>query len=144
MFADMIQGMEQHLKNAVEHHQKLKRKQERMQTNTRILQAEVDAALQTKLLLEMNLELFRQVEWNLNHPAREATTQVRDFQLPMPPSMTLPIVFHEPPASPAPEPFRKNSRKSPPVRKAAPGKLVAVVHGYSRGQRAFIDNGHRF
>src|SRR5277367_5724164 len=145
-FSQVIAGIEEHLKKAEEHHRKLRRQQDKARTHLARLDADIQTATQTKLLLEMNLQVFRQTEWEAHHPAREAGTQVRDFQLPQPPSMTLPIVFQEPPTSPDAEPQRKNFRSSPAMSRkpAGNGRIVAVVQGYSRCQRAFIDNDHRF
>src|SRR5277367_6807756 len=53
------------------------------------------------LVAELNLQTLRDAEWKANHPQRDRSTQVHEFQLPSPPSMTLPIVVREtPPASP--------------------------------------------
>ena len=148
MIAQVIAGMERHLEKATEHHMKLRKRQERMQTNMVSLETEIQSALQTKLLLEMNLQVFRQTEWEANHPVRELGTQVRDFQLEAPASMTLPIVMMEPPAFPDPEPAPLPRMMAPPV--VAPvarkvggrghGKMVAVVQGYTHSERAFIDS----
>src|SRR5277367_3099567 len=100
MIADVVAGLERHLMKAIEHHQNLRRRQSRMQSQMDRLDAEIQTAQQTKLLIEMNLQAARQAEWELSHPVREAATQVKDFQLAPLPSMTLPIIVQTPPASP--------------------------------------------
>src|SRR5277367_6488604 len=114
MFSQVIAGMESHLMKAIEHHQKLRRRQERMQINAASLEAEIQTALQTKLLLEMNLQVFRQAEWEANHPVRETGMQVREFQLEQYPSMTLPIIVMTPPVSPDPAPRISHPRMMAP------------------------------
>ena len=131
---------------AIEQHQKLRRRQDRLQTMSRSLEAEVQSAHQTKLLIEMNLQVFRQAEWEANHPVRNAPTQVHDFQPQQ--HMTLPVIVLESPASPEykppPHPKRMASPAIAPVpRKVCSrdnGQMVAVVHGYTHQERAFIDS----
>ena len=62
MFSQVIAGMEEHLKKAEEHHRKLRRQQDKARTRLARLDEEVQTAMQTKLLLEMNLQVFRQSE----------------------------------------------------------------------------------
>ena len=133
---------------AIEHHQKLRRRQERMQRNATNLDAEVQMALQSKLLIEMNLQVFRQAEWEANHPVREAGTQVAAFQLEEPPQyIALPVMMSiTPPASPE-DPRLIIPPSVTPAREMGAlsrRKMVAVVHGYSHSQRAFIDNDYKF
>src|SRR5277367_2545227 len=135
MFSQVIAGMEKHLMKAIEHHQKLRKRQERMQMNAASLEEEVQTALQTKVLLEMNLRVFRQAEWEANHPVRESGTQVREFQLEQYPSMTLPIVVMTPPESPDPTPTITPLPRMmappaiAPVARKVDGRMVAVVRG---------------
>src|SRR5277367_6306730 len=142
MFSQVIAGMEKHLMKAIEHHQKLRRRQERMQMNAASLEAEVQTALQTKLLLEMNLQVFRQAEWEVNHPVRETGTQVRDFQLEQPQYMTMPIVVRSPPASPDYVPITMPPPRmmAPPAVAPVARKMVAVVQGYTHREKSFIDS----
>ena len=94
----------------------------------------------------MTLQSLRKLEWCENHPMRDSSTQVREFQLEQPPSMTLPIVFATPPASPELPCVMSPPAIAPVARKLCRrgrgrGRMlpVAAVPGFTRGERAALD-----
>src|SRR5277367_3570211 len=141
MLAAKIEATIAKIEKVTEEYNAMRQAEINLHTVLAMLYGDIRTKLVEKMELDMTLQSLRQLEWCEKHPMRDSSTQVREFQLEQSPSMTLPIVFATPPASPEPIP-RPPVMASPAVAPVARRicrrgrmKPVAVVRGYTRGER---------
>src|SRR5277367_135023 len=97
MLAAQIEAIIAKIEKMTEEYNTMRQAEITMHTLLGALYGDIRKKLIEKMELDMTLQGLRQLEWCENHPTRDSSTQVWDFQLEQPPSMTLPIVFSSPP-----------------------------------------------
>ena len=146
MLAAKIEATVDMIEKVTEEYNALRQAEVTMHTLLGALYGDITAKLVEKMELDIHLQMLRQLEWSDNHPMRDSSTQVREFQLEQPQSMTLPIVYRTPPASPELRRVLSPPAIAPVARKVCGrgrgrGKMlpVAVVPGLTRTERVALD-----
>src|SRR5277367_1600765 len=81
MYAPMLNMLKKEFEKVAALHLQLRQQEVTLKTSRETLEAEIRRVMEVKLVLDIQIQALREAEWQANHPLRDFSTQIRDFQL---------------------------------------------------------------